>query len=156
MNRRETALLVLALLILAALYYLVGPGKGPAWDRPVTAEVIGREFQWWFRYPGSDGRLGTRDDIESERFLMLPPGVDVTLLVTSDDYVYTLTLPGYDLKQIAVPGLIHELHFRTHATGTFDLLVDPLCGFRYYHDELMGQVVIEPRSDFAESFGTRR
>jgi len=125
----------------------------PTCHAPVIVEATGRNFQWWFRYPGADGDLGTPDDIQSNRFLMLPPDVDVTILLASEDYIYTMSLPPYGLREIAVPDLIHKLVFHTKTWEEFDLLVDPLCSFRFYHDEVMGRVSIAPRRDFSTWFG---
>jgi cytochrome c oxidase subunit 2 len=130
------------------------PPPLPIWRDPVTVEAKGCDFRWSFRYPGADGRLGTADDVQSDRLLVLPPGVDVTLLLTSDDYIYTLTLEPYGLREIAVPDLVYQLQFHTARVEEFDLMVDPLCGFRFYHDEVMGHVSITPRTDYSTWFGT--
>lgn len=130
------------------------PAPSPIWRDPVTVEAKGRDFQWSFHYPGADGELGTPDDLQSDRLLMLPPDVDVTLLLTSDDYIYTITLGPYGLREIAVPDLVYQLQFHTARVEEFDLMVDPLCGFRFYHDEVMGHVSIAPRTDYSTWFGT--
>ena len=46
------------------------------------------------------------------------------------------------LRQIAVPAMSHLLEFRCGEEATLDLKVDPMCGFRFLHDPLMGQIVI--------------
>ena len=119
----------------------------------MTVEAIGRNFSWWFRYPGRDGVRGTADDVELRRKLYLPPDVPVTLVLKSEDYIYVMSLPGRDLREIAVPDLEFELSFRTQPAEEFDLLVDPLCSFRFYHDEVMGHVVVAARDDYTTYFG---
>jgi heme/copper-type cytochrome/quinol oxidase subunit 2 len=140
-------------LLLAAAVAVSGCGRGAAWSSPVTVQAIGREFEWWFVYPGPDAVLGTEDDVESQRELVLPPHVDAQLRLTSDDYVYSMTLPGYAPKEIAVPEMTHEITFRTRDEESFDLSVDPLCAVRLFHDDVMGRVRIESREDFARLFG---
>lgn len=125
-----------------------------SWTSPVSVQAIGREFVWWFRYPGADGVLGTEDDLEEERLLVLPPNVDARILLTSEDFIYTMTLPGYADREIAVPEMFHEIAFHTRDADRFDLLVDPLCSFRFYHDDVMGNVQIESRDDFERWFGS--
>ena len=125
----------------------------PRWTRPVTVEAIGREFVWWFRYPGADGIRNTSDDIELRRQLLLPSDVDVTLELKSEDYIYSMSLPDRNLKEIAVPDLHFELSFRTKPSEEFDLLVDPMCGFRFFHDDVMGHVSVTHRDDFSNYFG---
>jgi len=154
--RHKSVLLLLVLPLAAFLAYPFLTRErtpSPSWSQPVTVEATGRDFQWSFRYPGADGDLGTPDDKRSSQLLMLPPAVDVTLLLTSEDYIYTITLPPYGLREIAAPDLIHKLVFHTTKVEEFDLLVDPLCGFRFYHDELMGRVSIAPRTDYSTWFG---
>ncbi len=120
----------------------------------VTVRAMGRNFQWHFTYPGPDSTIDTADDVFAERTLYLPPNVDVELLVNSDDYVYTLSLPDYGVKEIAVPDLTHTLRFHTTTSAEIDVRVDPLCGFRFYHDEIMGRIVIKDRDDFPAKYGS--
>jgi len=148
--RVRTGLVALAI---GATLAAPGCGGGSAWSSPVTVQATGREFEWWFRYPGPDALLGTADDVESERLLILPLHVDAELLLTSEDYIYSMTLPGYAPKEIAVPEMTHRIAFRTRGEERFELLVDPLCAFRYYHDDVMGYVQIEARDDFERWFG---
>lgn len=154
--RCRPILLLLVLLLSAFLAYPLLTRErtlSRSWSEPVIVEATGSDFQWLFRYPGADGDLGTPDDIRSSQLLMLPPGVEVTLLLKSEDYIYIITLPSYGLREMAAPGLTHKLVFHTTKAEEFDLLVDPLCGFRFYHDELMGHVSIAPRTDYSAWFG---
>jgi heme/copper-type cytochrome/quinol oxidase subunit 2 len=68
--------------------------------------------------------------------------MDVTLLLTSDDYVYTLTSPTGS-KEIAVPKLVHTLRFQAPETGTYEFRTDPMCGLRYFHDDVQGTMQVE-------------
>jgi heme/copper-type cytochrome/quinol oxidase subunit 2 len=140
-------------LFLGAMLAVSGCGRGATSSSPVTVQAIGREFEWWFRYPGPDAVLGRKDDVETKRELVLPPRVEAQLLLTSDDYVYSMTLPGYAAKEIAVPEMTHEIAFRTGDEESFDLPVDPLCAVRLWHNDVMGRVTIESRDDFERLFG---
>ncbi|MEC9093437.1 MAG: hypothetical protein VX438_12065, partial [Planctomycetota bacterium] len=105
---------------------------------------------WDFRYPGPDGQWNTSDDSYSERLLFVPPNKKVKFRITSEDYVYILGIPlnvnGTECltprKEIAVPDLFHFLECRFVNPGSYDLRVDPLCGFQSLHDPLMGQIVV--------------
>lgn len=121
---------------------------------PLVAMATGREFQWQFTYPGPDAALGTDDDVHSEKVLYLPPKHEVLLSLQSEDYIYTLTLPEHNLKEIAVPSLTFTMRFRTSSNATLDLLVDPLCSFRFYHDKLMGQIIVQDKDDFSRLYGS--
>jgi len=106
----------------------------------IVVEVTGSEFNWHFRYPGLDGILGTSDDQHSMQNLYLPENADVTLRLSSNDYVYSFALPELDLKEIAVPDLSFELVFKTNSKRKLLLLGDQFCG--YSHKTLIGSTYI--------------
>lgn len=146
---------VLAVLVLAYVVVSRGPtSKSHSLPPLIVVRAVGRDFQWHFRYPGPDATLETADDVVGSRTLYLPPDVDVKLDLTSDDYVYTMSLPKHGLKEIAVPDMTHTLRFHTETGAEIDLLVDPMCGFRFYHDEIMGRILVQERDDFFSRFGS--
>ncbi len=111
----------------------------------IVVEVTGDEFNWYFRYPGPDGVLGTSDDQHSVQNMFLPDNSKVSLKLKSNDYVYTFTLPELGLKEIAVPGLNFGLQFTTQDQQTLQLRGDQLCGFA--HETLIGKVYIRDQDD---------
>jgi cytochrome c oxidase subunit 2 len=114
----------------------------------ITVEVTGEEYNWYFRYPGPDGELNTEDDKFSERNLYLPDNTDVTLKLASKDYVYNITLPDIDQKEIAVPDLDFQMTFRTSNKDKWQFKGDQFCG--YSHETLIGEVFI--RDQVSEDF----
>jgi cytochrome c oxidase subunit 2 len=127
--------------------------SGSAWSpttlySPILVKATGHEFFWRFCFPGPDGQFDTGDDVRVEKEVHLPLGRDIVFLMTSDDFVYTMAIPRLDLRQIAVPDLTYPLNFHTASLGSFDVLADPLCRVRFFHDESMGRVVVQPQSAF--------
>lgn len=117
--------------------------------------VTGDNFTWTFQYPGRDKALGTKDDLYSTQELFLPDNANIVLQLESKDYLYSFTLPEYDLKQIAVPGLSHELQFTTQTARSFRFLGDQFCGFS--HDSLKGYVhIINQDQDFYRRIQTQK
>ncbi len=106
----------------------------------IVVEVTGDEFNWYFRYPGPDGELGTDDDRHSVQDLYLPANARVDLNLNSNDYVYTFALPDLELQEIAVPDLDFGLQFSTQDETTLQLLGDQMCGFA--HETLIGKVYV--------------
>ncbi|MEO2018322.1 MAG: hypothetical protein ABGZ53_28555 [Fuerstiella sp.] len=104
--------------------------------------VHGRDFVWRFLSAGQDGIHGTIDDLVWYNRMLLPPHTPMKFVLRSDDYIYTFSLA--DLKSIAIPGIDNALQFETPESGSFTLEVDPLCGFRPYHDDIMGTISIDP------------
>ena len=111
----------------------------------IVIEVTGDEFNWYFRYPGADGVLGSSDDQHSVQNLFLPDNSKVNLKLKSNDYVYSFALPEFGLKEIAVPGLNFELQFTTQDEQTMQLRGDQFCGFA--HETLIGKVYIRNQDD---------
>ena len=89
---------------------------------------------------------GPEDDIRARRDVHLPENTKVRLRLTSDDYLYTLSLPDWNLKEIAVPDLVFQLEFQTDRFGRFDLRGDQMCG--YAHADLLGQLVVQPHDQY--------
>lgn len=111
----------------------------------LAIEVTGDEYNWYFRYPGRDGVLGTDDDQHSVQDLFLPENTDIVLKLTSKDYLYSFALPDLDLREVAVPGLSFELQFRTEGDQTLQILGDQFCGFA--HETLIGKVHVGSEGD---------
>ncbi|HIF30226.1 MAG: hypothetical protein ABGX22_27345 [Pirellulaceae bacterium] len=105
-----------------------------------VVEVTGREFRWQFQvvFP-AEFVGGSRPN----SVLRIPAGASVDWELSSDDYVYMFSVPNLGIRQVAVPGLTETWQTGPLASATYDLLVDPICGFRFWHDELMGRVIIE-------------
>lgn len=121
---------------------------------PVVIEARGHLFEWSFRYPGRDRKLGTPDDLRFDKELHLPVGVDVELKLESDDYMYIFSNAELGLRQIAVPELTYTVKFQAAKAGSFDLLADPLCGWRSLHDDLMGRIIVQSAPEFDVWFGS--
>jgi cytochrome c oxidase subunit 2 len=116
--------------------------------------MTGDDYHWVVRYPGRDGRLDTRDDVLDSRDLSVPEGTEVRVLLESLDFVYTLNLPEFGLKEIVVPDMAFELRLPASEPGSFQLLGDHLCG--YDHPELIGTLVVRTRDDYERWLETAR
>jgi heme/copper-type cytochrome/quinol oxidase subunit 2 len=103
-----------------------------------VVEIIGRDFHWHFRIKEPAGFTATTN--VSHSVLKLPAGVPITWELTSEDYIYVLRVPELGINMMAVPDLTSTATSERPTATEVDLLVDPLCGFRFYHDEWMGRV----------------
>ncbi|HEY1807582.1 MAG TPA: cytochrome C oxidase subunit II [Acidobacteriaceae bacterium] len=140
---------------------------GP-FDHPIQVEVTGVQFQWYFRYPGSDGAYGrirpalvsapngnplgldpadahSRDDIVSS-ILVLPVGRPVDLRLRSQDVIHGLFIPGMRLKQDAIPGMIGHLQFTPTALGDYVILCSQVCGLG--HARMQARLRVESQPDY--------
>lgn len=108
----------------------------------VRLEVIGKQFQWYYRYPGADGKLGPRranlanpessdtdelvgldrshpdavDDIVAVR-MFIPVNKKVLIDLSSVDVLHSFYLPNFRVKQDAVPGLTGRVWLEASKTS---------------------------------------
>jgi cytochrome c oxidase subunit 2 len=161
----------------------IGTGAGVAamlapglfvWNQFVTVpqgasefEVVGQQWQWSYRFPGKDGRLGTsdikhvsyenplglnpadpngQDDVVIQGGdLHLPVGKPVKVLMRSIDVVHNFYVPQFRAKMDMVPGQVTYFWFTPTRTGTFEVLCAELCGVG--HAFMRGKVVVDKESD---------
>jgi len=97
-----------------------------------VVEVSGQQFEWHFKYPGTDGQFNTGDDIETINQFHIPVNVPILLKLTSKDVIHSLFLPEFRFKQDAVPGLVIPAWFKAIKTGVFDVACAELCGLGHY------------------------
>jgi cytochrome c oxidase subunit 2 len=91
----------------------------------IEIEATGYQFAWHLRYPGPDGKLGTRDykmisasnplgqdwsDVKNhDDFhpdeIVLPVGKKVRVRITARDVLHNFYLPHFRVKMDAVPGM---------------------------------------------------
>src|SRR5260221_6198307 len=131
-------------------------------------EVVGQQWQWTFRLPGQDGRLGTSDtrNVSSDNPLGLnrsdPNGQDdvvieggelhlplrkpVKVLLRSIDVVHDFYVPEFRAKMDLMPGLVTYFWTTPIRTGTFEILCAGFCGVG--HPQMRGSVVVEQESDY--------
>ncbi len=131
-------------------------------------EVVGRQWNFNYRFPGDDGVLGTvdarfvsdanpfginpddprgRDDVlVSSPELHLPIGKPIKAELRSIDVLHDFTVPQFRAKMNMVPGLVTYLWFTPTRTGTFDVFCEQLCGVAHY--AMRGKVVTEEERAF--------
>jgi len=134
----------------------------------MQVEVVGEQFQWYFRYPGPDAVFGTirpqlvnaaagnplgidprdahgDDDIVSST-LVLPAGREVDLQLRSLDVIHGFFIPGMRLKQNTVPGLVLHIHFTPVVVGTYPILCSQVCGLG--HARMQARLLVVSPADF--------
>ena len=115
-------------------------------DKDPIAEVTGRQFEWRIRYAGKDGKLYTRDDIQTVNDLHLPANETIVLAIKSQDVLHSFFLPNLRVKQDVVPGMVQYVWFNANKTGRYDLVCAELCGWGHY--KMKGRLSLESRENF--------
>ena len=137
-------------------------------EEAAEMEVVARQWDWRYRFPGKDGILGKtdfrlinddnpfgvdpkdpngQDDVLiDDPEVHLPLGQPVKVLLRSIDVLHDFYVPQFRAKMDMVPGSITYFWFTPTRTGTFDVLCFELCGVG--HHNMRGIVVVEKDSDF--------
>ena len=126
-------------------------------------EVVGKQWNWSYRFPGKDGKMGLvdtkfiseknpfgidpkdlngQDDIlVSSQEVHLPLNQPVKALLRSVDVLHNFAVPQFRAKMDLVPGMVTFIWFTPTRVGKFDVLCNELCGVGHYVTR--GKVVIE-------------
>jgi cytochrome c oxidase subunit 2 len=142
--------------------FVTVPGEATAF------EVMGQQWQWSFRLPGKDGRLGAADTrnvtpenalgldpadpagqddvVIGDGELHLPVGKPVKALLRSVDVLHDFYVPEFRAKMDMIPGVVTYYWFTPTRTGTFDILCFELCGLG--HPDMRGKVIVEEEAAY--------
>ncbi|TCU22459.1 cytochrome c oxidase subunit 2 [Rhizobium azibense] len=148
---------------------MLAPGL-VVWNQFITVpadahqiEVVAQQWQWSFRMPGADGRLGKADtrEVNPENplglnksdnaglddviveggELHLPIGKPVKVLLRSIDVLHDFYVPEFRAKMDMIPGMVTYFWFTPTRTGTFEILCAELCGVG--HSQMRGTVMVD-------------
>jgi len=129
----------------------------------LVLEVLGQQWQWRFRFPGEDGKLGATDarfvsatnpfgidpaDRAGQDDLLiagnevhLPLGKPVLVLMRSNDVLHDFFVPNFRARMNMVPGQVSRFWFTPAVAGRYEALCAQLCGVG--HPNMRGYVVVE-------------
>lgn len=116
----------------------------------LQVEALGKQFKFYFRYPGPDGKLGKtdikqindansnpfgvdekdpagKDDIQST-IIAAPSGKPVRLLLKAQDVIHNFFVRELRLKQDMVPGMEIPFSFTADKVGDYEIACSELCG----------------------------
>ena len=150
-------------------YVTVPPGAA-------EMEVVGQQWQWSYRLPGKDGKLGTsfsnlitpenplgvnprdtngQDDLVVEGGeIHVPLGQPVKVLLRAVDVLHDFYVPEFRAKMDIIPGMITYFWFTPTRTGTFDVLCAELCGVG--HHIMRGKVMVDSEADYQTWLGQQK
>ena len=132
--------------------------------------MVGQQWAWSYRFPGSDGELGASDiklvtldnpfgiDPKDPKVsddvlvtspeLHLPIGKPVKLLLRAKDVNHQFAVPQFRVKMDMVPGMVTYFWLTPTRTGAFDALCEQLCGVAHF--AMRGRVVVDEEPAFED------
>ncbi|HEY5254772.1 MAG TPA: cytochrome C oxidase subunit II [Acidobacteriaceae bacterium] len=135
----------------------------------VQVEVTGVQFEWYFRYPGTDRIYGnikpnlvdaaggnplgldpadphSHDDIVTS-VLELPVNLQAEIRLRAQDVIHGFFVPGMRVMQNATPGMPSQIHITPTRIGDYAIVCSQLCGLGHYRMHAVLRVVSQ--QDFA-------
>ncbi|MBT9447764.1 MAG: cytochrome c oxidase subunit II [Hyphomonadaceae bacterium] len=125
----------------------------------LTIKATGNAWRWDYSYPdqGVDFAslpLSEKDATSQNRpFRMavdepmyVPAGVNVRMLVTSNDVIHAFSVPSFGIKEDAMPGKVNETWFNVPKEGTYYGFCQELCGT--YHGFMPIEVRVVSQAEF--------
>jgi cytochrome c oxidase subunit 2 len=136
----------------------------------LQVEVVGKQFEWFVRYPGKDGQFGrtmpelvhevrnplgldetdsaATDDIFSRGVLRLPVGRMVQVRLRTHDVQHSFAVTAFRVKQDLVPGLPTLTQFVPTREGEYEIACAELCGLGHY--KMRGTTLVLSDADFEQ------
>jgi cytochrome c oxidase subunit 2 len=134
----------------------------------LVLEVLGQQWQWHYRFPGADGKLGRSDprlvsaanqfgidprDAAGQDDLLiagsevhLPLGKPVKVLLRSNDVLHDFYVPPFRARMNIVPGQVSTFWFTPTKAGRYEAMCAQLCGVG--HPNMRGHVLVEDSAAF--------
>jgi cytochrome c oxidase subunit II len=130
---------VLVALFAVANIYLIGQSAPPAVaSTSMTVEVIGHQWWWEIRYPGSDAV--TANEIH------IPTGTRVNVVAVTADVIHSFWVPQLARKIDTIPGRRNRILVYASRAGTYRGQCAEFCGLQ--HANMGLEVVAQPPSAF--------
>jgi cytochrome c oxidase subunit II len=141
--------------LLAAQYKPVGKDA-------VTIKAIGNQWFWSYEYPDHGGfeivsnmlpddqakARGEPRLLAVDNRVVVPVGVPIRVLTTSNDVIHAWAMPAFWVKMDAVPGRLNETSFTVEKPGVYYGQCSELCGAKHGYMPIAVEAV--PPAQFAQ------
>jgi cytochrome c oxidase subunit 2 len=123
--------IVLPIAILAALFviadiFVIQTTQAPAKTATkLTVEVIGHQWWWEFRYPGT--KAVTANEMH------IPVRTPVRVEVRTADVIHSFWIPELNRKIDAIPGMTNAIELDADAVGSYRGQCAEFCGLQHTH-----------------------
>ena len=104
----------------------------------MTVEVVGRQWFWEFRYPGTDAVTANE--------LHIPTRTRVNVVVHTADVIHSFWVPRLNRKIDTIPGKTNRILLYADRPGSYRGQCAEFCGLQHAH--MAFRVYAEPRAQF--------
>ncbi len=111
-----------------------------------VVQVIGKQFEWHFRYPGKDGEFGTEDDLTTLAELHIPVNTKILCRMRSIDTLHSFWIPNARAKQDIQPNMTIPLWFDSTKLGNWQISCAEYCGVG--HTKMAGTLIVHTEADY--------
>lgn len=133
-------------------------------------EVLGQQWQWHYRLPGKDGKLGLtdvrymnaanpfginpddpngQDDVLVDgQEVHIPLNRPVKVMLRSQDVLHDFFVPQFRTRMNMVPGMVTSFWFTPMKAGKFEVLCAQLCGIGHFN--MRSYVVVDDAGAYAK------
>jgi cytochrome c oxidase subunit 2 len=168
LERRLTIFTSLGIMALLAPGLFVYADYVDAPHDAMVVDVVGKQWQWHFRFPDENGKLGATnvrlisgtnpfgldpdDPAAHENVLVpgsevhLPINKPIKMLLRSDDVLHDFYVPQFRGRMNIVPGMVTTFWFTPTRAGRYEIMCAQLCGVGHYN--MRGVVVVEDEASF--------
>lgn len=134
MHRMEIVWTVVPLVLFLAMFVWSAEVYYESVKVPTNAlpiYVVAKQWMWHAEHPGGEREIDE---------LHVPTGHPVELIMTSQDVIHSLSIPGFRVKQDVLPGRYTTLWFTATRPGEYHLFCTQYCGAS--HSNMVGRVVV--------------
>jgi cytochrome c oxidase subunit 2 len=117
---------VLVALFVAANLFVIQTTEAPAkTSTTMTVHVIGHQWWWEFRYPGTG--------VVTANELHIPARTRVNMVATTGDVIHSFWVPELNRKIDTIPGKRNRILFYADRTGVYRGQCAEFCGVQHAH-----------------------
>jgi cytochrome c oxidase subunit 2 len=130
--------LLTALFVWSDIFVIRSTAAPRAGSTAMTVSVIGHQWFWEIRYPGTDAVTANE--------LHIPTRTRVNVEGTTADVIHSLWVPELNRKIDLIPGRTNRVLLYADRAGTYEGQCAEFCGLQHAHMLLI--VIAQPRAQF--------
>jgi cytochrome c oxidase subunit 2 len=110
----------------------------------LTIKATGNKWYWSYEYPDQgvsfDSNVLTDKEAAAQNRpyllavdepIVVPTGVNVQMIIASNDVIHSWSVPSFGVKQDAIPGRVNQTWFNVDKPGVYFGQCSQLCGLRH-------------------------